>query len=63
MLLRWFAYLYDLEIIEEEAFMKWKEDLTDAYPGKGKALFQVRIVVVVMLKLKQKFSIIFLNLA
>ncbi|KAK6630223.1 hypothetical protein RUM43_015016 [Polyplax serrata] len=41
MLLRWFVYLYDLEIIEEEAFMKWKEDLTDAYPGKGKALFQV----------------------
>lgn len=41
MLLRWFIHLYDLEIVEEEAFMKWKEDLTDAYPGKGKALFQV----------------------
>lgn len=44
MLLRWFVNLYNLEIIEEEAFLKWKEDLTDAYPGKGKALFQVRIL-------------------
>jgi len=33
--------LYDLEIIEEEVFIKWKEDLNDEYPGKGKALFQV----------------------
>ncbi|KAL0268186.1 UNVERIFIED_CONTAM: hypothetical protein PYX00_010221 [Menopon gallinae] len=41
MLLRWFNHLYDLEIVEEEAFMKWKEDITDSYPGKGKALFQV----------------------
>jgi len=41
MLLRWFVSLYDLEIIEEEAFLKWKEDISDDYPGKGKALFQV----------------------
>lgn len=41
MLLRWFVYLYDLEIVEEDAFMKWKEDISDDYPGKGKALFQV----------------------
>jgi hypothetical protein len=41
MLLRWFVNLYDLEIVEEDAFLKWKEDITDAYPGKGKALFQV----------------------
>ncbi|EFX73405.1 hypothetical protein DAPPUDRAFT_253270 [Daphnia pulex] len=41
MLLRWFVLLYDLEIIEEDAFLKWKEDLTDDTPGKGKALFQV----------------------
>lgn len=40
-LLRWFMALYDKEIIEEEAFLNWKEDLTDAYPGKGQALFQV----------------------
>uniref|UniRef100_A0A0K8SIQ8 Eukaryotic translation initiation factor 4 gamma 2 n=1 Tax=Lygus hesperus TaxID=30085 RepID=A0A0K8SIQ8_LYGHE len=41
MLLRWFVNLYDLEIVEEEAFLKWREDVTDIYPGKGKALFQV----------------------
>jgi len=33
--------MYELEIVEEEAFLKWREDVTDAYPGKGKALFQV----------------------
>ena len=41
MLLRWFNLLYDLEIVEEEAFLRWKEDVSDEYPGKGKALFQV----------------------
>lgn len=41
MLLRFFVYLYDLEIIEEEAFLKWKEEVNDEYPGKGKSLFQV----------------------
>ena len=44
MLLRWFVLLYDMEIVEEEAFLKWKEDLTDDTPGKGKALFQVRSI-------------------
>jgi len=41
MLLRWFMMLYDLELIEEDAFLKWKEDINEEYPGKGKALFQV----------------------
>ncbi|KAI5698060.1 hypothetical protein M8J75_001128 [Diaphorina citri] len=41
MLLRWFNNLYNLEIIEEEAFSKWRENISDAYPGKGEALFQV----------------------
>lgn len=41
MLLRWFTALYDLEVVEEESFMRWKEDLNDVYPGKGQALFQV----------------------
>ena len=35
-------YLYDLEVIEEEVFLRWREEVTDEYPGKGKALFQVR---------------------
>ncbi|XP_063961051.1 eukaryotic translation initiation factor 4 gamma 2-like [Lytechinus pictus] len=41
MLLRFFVNLYNLEVIEEEAFIKWKEDITDEFPGKGQALFQV----------------------
>lgn len=40
-LLRWFMSMYELEIVDEEAFLNWKEDVTDAYPGKGQALFQV----------------------
>ncbi|XP_031638600.1 eukaryotic translation initiation factor 4 gamma 2 [Contarinia nasturtii] len=41
MLLRWFSEFYDNNVIEEESYMRWKEDLGDVYPGKGKALFQV----------------------
>ena len=41
LLLRLFSYWYDMDVIEEEAFMKWKEDLSQQYPGKGQALFQV----------------------
>uniref|UniRef100_A0A7N8XJ00 Eukaryotic translation initiation factor 4 gamma 2 n=1 Tax=Mastacembelus armatus TaxID=205130 RepID=A0A7N8XJ00_9TELE len=41
MLLRYFVNFYDMEIIEEEAFLSWKEDITQEHPGKGKALFQV----------------------
>jgi len=41
MLLRWFMNLYELEIIDGESFMAWKEDISDDYPGKGQALFQV----------------------
>lgn len=41
MLLRWFSEFYDNNVIEEESYMRWKEDLSDVYPGKGKALFQV----------------------
>lgn len=41
LLLRWFNALYDQEIVDEEAFLKWKEDINDEFPGKGQALFQV----------------------
>lgn len=47
-LLRWFVALYDLEIVEEEAFLNWKEDITDAYPGKGQALFQVSLFCMIV---------------
>lgn len=38
---KWFNFLYELELVEEDIFFKWKEDINDEYPGKGKALFQV----------------------
>lgn len=41
MLLRWFNIFYDSNVIEEDSYLRWKEDLTDVHPGKGKALFQV----------------------
>ena len=41
LLLRNFVNFYDFDIIEERAFIQWKESVNDAYPGKGKALFQV----------------------
>lgn len=44
MLLRFFVHFYDMEIIEEEAFLAWKEDITQEFPGKGKALFQVNLI-------------------
>lgn len=45
MLLRFFVHFYDMEIIEEEAFLAWKEDITQEFPGKGKALFQVNLLM------------------
>ena len=42
-MLRWFMALYENDIIEEGSFLKWKEDVNDTYPGKGKALFQVQL--------------------
>ena len=40
LLLRLFSYLYDMDVIEEECFFKWKEDVSQEFPGKGQALFQ-----------------------
>ena len=52
MLLRMFMYMYDLEVIDEEAFLKWKEEVNDIYPGKGKALFQVTAISLIMITLR-----------
>jgi translation initiation factor 4G len=41
LLLRMFMNLYNFEIVDEEAFIKWKEEVNDVHPGKGQALFQV----------------------
>ena len=43
MFLRFFVNLYDMEVIDEDIYLKWKEEVNDQYPGKGKALFQVGI--------------------
>jgi hypothetical protein len=32
-----------MEITEEENFLAWKEDITQKFLGKGKALFQVNL--------------------
>jgi len=41
LLLRMFMNLYNFEVIDEDAFIQWKEELNDIHPGKGQALFQV----------------------
>ena len=33
-ILRIFVAFYDTDLVEEEAFMSWREDLSDDYPGK-----------------------------
>jgi hypothetical protein len=33
-----------MDIVDERSFLQWKEDVNDAYLGKGKALFQVKII-------------------
>ena len=34
MMLRNAMALYDLDIVEEAAFMAWREDMSATYPGK-----------------------------
>jgi len=41
MLLRLFIIFYNMELVDEDVFLQWKEDINETYPGKGKALFQV----------------------
>ena len=43
LLLRSFVNFYEMDIVDEHAFLLWKEDVDESYPGKGKALFQVCI--------------------
>jgi len=41
LILRWFVAMYEADIVDEHVFLKWKDEVNDSYPGKGKALFQV----------------------
>lgn len=36
-----FNYFYNEDVIDEEVFFRWKDDVNDDYEGKQKALFQV----------------------
>lgn len=38
LILRIAAYLYDLDVVEEAAWMRWREEVSDEDPGKGEAL-------------------------
>lgn len=58
MLLRLFVYMYDHEVIEEEVFLRWKEEVNDEYPGKGKALFQVIIPLFLFVLINLHFVIV-----
>ncbi len=37
-----FHQMYDLEIVEEEAFLQWKDEINESYPNKGQALFHLQ---------------------
>ncbi|KJE96765.1 hypothetical protein CAOG_07037 [Capsaspora owczarzaki ATCC 30864] len=41
LILRLFKLLYHCDIVDEEGFVLWKEDVNDDFPGKGNALFRV----------------------
>ena len=43
LILRWFIVLYELDVVDGDVFLKWKEEVNDDYPDKGKALFQVNV--------------------
>ena len=43
MLLRLFIIFYNTELVDEDVFLQWKEDINETYAGKGKALFQVKL--------------------
>lgn len=43
LILRWFILLYELDIVDGDVFLKWKEEVNDEFPDKGKALFQVNV--------------------
>lgn len=48
-LLRCFMNLYDCELVDENSFFAWKEEINPDYPAKGQALFEVRFRIVFVL--------------
>jgi hypothetical protein len=51
-----FNQMYDLEIIEEEAFFRWKDEINENYPNKGQALFYVRTIFRLVLNATKIFN-------
>lgn len=45
LVLRLFSYWYEMDVVEGEALLQWREDMSQEYPGKGQALFQVEIII------------------
>ena len=43
LLLRLFHHLYNCDVVEEDVYHCWKEDIAQDFPGKKKALSQVRV--------------------
>lgn len=41
LILRLFSYWYEMDVVDGEALVQWRDDTSQAYPGKGKALFEV----------------------
>lgn len=41
LMLRFSKYFYDYDVVEEEAFTQWREEINDDVPGKGDALVAI----------------------
>ena len=59
LLLRSFVNFYEMDIVDEHAFLLWKEDVDESYPGKGKALFQVTYLFTILSCLFTFFNCLF----
>ena len=55
LLLQLFSNWYDLDVTEEDAFLKWKEDISHAFLGKEKVLFQINTVGLCLSQEKFKY--------
>jgi translation initiation factor 4G len=41
LVLRLFSYWYEMDVVDGVSLLQWRDDTSQNYPGKGKALFQV----------------------
>ena len=45
-LVKQFEYIYDNDLIEEDGFIAWENDVHDQCPGRNQALLQVCLIIV-----------------